>query len=108
MIFLKQKYLLNIKFFLKKMNINKNNKTQPDISPQSKSFLVISSYYQIDTLFHLLKSNPKLINIKDQKNETLLSYAIKRKNIENAELILTSKLLDYVIMTFFIYTIVPI
>ena len=77
------------------MNINKNNKTQPDISPQSKSFLIISSYYQIDTLFQLLKNNPNLINIKDQKNETLLSYAIKRKNIENAELILASKLLDY-------------
>ena len=77
------------------MNINKNNKTQPDISPQSKSFLVISSYYQIDTLYHMLKNNPKLINIKDQKNETLLSYAIKRKNIENAELICTSHLLDY-------------
>ena len=58
------------------MNINKNNKTQPDISPQSKSFLIISSYYQIDTLFHMLKNNPNLINIKDQKNETLLSYAI--------------------------------
>jgi len=95
MIFLNQKNLLNIKFFKKKMNINKNNKTQPDIAPQSKSFLVISSYYQIDTLFHLLKNNPNLINIKDQKDETLLSYAIKRKNIENAELILTSKLLDY-------------
>ena len=77
------------------MNINKNNKTQTDISPQTKSFLVISSYYQVDTLFHLLKNNPNLINIKDQKNETLLSYAIKRKNIENAELILTSKVLDY-------------
>ena len=77
------------------MNINKNNKTQPDISPQNKSFLVISSYYQVDTLFHMLKNNPNLINIKDQKNETLLSYAIKRKNIENAELILTSKVLDY-------------
>ena len=77
------------------MNINKNNKTQPDISPQNKSFLVISSYYQVDTLFHMLKNNPNLINMKDQKNETLLSYAIKRKNIENAELILTSKVLDY-------------
>ena len=77
------------------MNINKNSKIQPDISPQTKSFLIISSYYQIDTLYHILKSNPNLINTKDQKKETLLSYAIKRKNIENAELILTSPLLDY-------------
>ena len=77
------------------MNITKNNKTQPDISAQSKSFLIISTNYQIETLYHILIKNPNLINTKDQKNETFLSYAIKRKNLEIAELILTSPKLDY-------------
>ena len=77
------------------MNITKNNKTQPDISAQSKSFLIISTNYQIETLYHILIKNPNLVNTKDQKNETFLSYAIKRKNIEIAELILTSPKLDY-------------
>ena len=77
------------------MNITKNNKIQPDLSPQSKSFLVISSNYQIETLYNILKKNPSLVNTKDQKNETFLSYAIKRKNLEIAELILTSPVLDY-------------
>jgi ankyrin repeat protein len=35
-----------------------------------------------------------LVNSKDLKNETLLSYAIKRKNIEIAKLILSSPILD--------------
>ena len=77
------------------MNITKNNKIKPDISAQSKSFLIISTNYQIETLYHILIKNPNLVNTKDQKNETFLSYAIKRKNVEIAELILTSPKLDY-------------
>ena len=76
------------------MNITKKNKTQSDISIQSKSFLIISTNFQLEALFNILKKNPSLVNTKDQKNETFLSYAIKRKNIENAELILTSPILD--------------
>ena len=77
------------------MNITKNSKSHQEISPKSKSFLVISSNYQIDALYHILIKNPSLVNTKDQKGETFLSYAIKRKNIEIAELILTSPILDY-------------
>ena len=77
------------------MNITKKNKIQTDISPQSKTYLIISTNYQIDNLYNILKKSPSLVNVKDNKNETFLSYAIKRKNIEIAELILTSPILDY-------------
>ena len=77
------------------MNITKKNKIQADISPQSKSYLIISTNYQIDNLYNLLRKNPSLVNAKDNKKETFLSYAIKRKNVEIAELILTSPILDY-------------
>ena len=77
------------------MNITKKYKSQTDLSPQSKTFLIISTNYQIENLYNILKKNPSLVNTKDQKNETFLSYAIKRKNIEIAELILTSPILDY-------------
>ena len=78
------------------MNITKKNKNKinQDLSPQTKSFLIISSNYQIETLYNILKKTPSLVNTKDQKGETFLSYAIKRKNIEIAELILTSPVLD--------------
>ena len=79
------------------MNITKAKKTQPDLihqSKTSKSFLVISTNYQLEKLYYILKKNPSLVNSKDQKNETFLSYALKRKNSEIAELILTSPILD--------------
>ena len=78
------------------MNITKNSKIKPDKPIQSKpSFLIISTNYQLETLYHILIKNPLLVNTKDSKGETFLSYAIKRKNIEIAELILTSPKLDY-------------
>ena len=78
------------------MNITKNVKIKPDKAIQSKpSFLIISTNYQLETLYQLLIKNPLLVNTKDSKGETFLSYAIKRKNIENAELILTSPKLNY-------------
>ena len=77
------------------MNITKKNKSQPDLAPQAKSFLIISANYQIETLFNILKRNPSLVNAKDQKNETFLSYAIKRRNTDIAEFLLTSPVLDY-------------
>ena len=79
------------------MNITKAKKTQPDLIHQSKtlkSFLVISTNYQLEKLYYILKKNPSLVNSKDQKSETFLSYALKRKNEEIAELILTSPILD--------------
>ena len=76
------------------MNITKSNKNKHELNHQSKSILIISSNYQLETLKSILSKNPSLINVKDKKNETFLSYAIKRKNLETSELILTSPLLD--------------
>ena len=76
------------------MNITKSNKNIPELNNQSKPFIIISSNYKLETLYNILVKNPSLINTKDNKNETLLSYSIKRKNIEISELILTSPILD--------------
>ena len=76
------------------MNITKSNKNIPELNNQSKPFIIISSNYKLETLYNILVKNPSLINTKDHKNETLLSYAIRRKNIEISELILTSPILD--------------
>ena len=78
------------------MNITKKVKIMPEKSIQSKpSFLIISTNFQLETLYHILIKNPSLVNTKDAKGETFLSYAIKRKNIETSELIITSPILDY-------------
>ena len=76
------------------MNITKISKSKSEIICPSKSILVISSNYQPETLLNILKKNPNLVNIKDQKNETFLSYAIKRKNEEISKLIISIPLLD--------------
>ena len=78
------------------MNITKKYKIKPEKAIQSKpSYLIISTNYQLETLYHILIRNPLLVNTKDNKGETFLSYALKRKNIDIAELILTSPKLDY-------------
>ena len=69
------------------------NENEQDLNLQSKSIL-ISKDYEFEELYNLLIKNPQLINVKDQKNETFLSYALKRKNLEISELILTFSLLD--------------
>ena len=76
------------------MNITKTNKSQPELNNLSKSILVISTNYKIEKLYNILIKNPSLVNSKDQRNETFLSYALKRKNEKTAELILTSPILD--------------
>ena len=76
------------------MNITRTNKNKPEKNHLLKSFLVISANYKVEGLYNLLLKNPSLVNTRDQKNETFLSYAIKRKNIETSELILTSPKLD--------------
>ena len=62
---------------------------------QTKTLLLISSNYSTEFLYKILKYSPKLINKKDENNETFLSYAIKRKNLSIIELLLTSQILDY-------------
>jgi ankyrin repeat protein len=54
----------------------------------------ISLDYNVETLYQILSKNPKLINIKDNKGETLLSYSIERNKIDIFNLILTSPILD--------------
>ena len=78
------------------MNITKKYKIKPEKAIQSKpSYLIISTNYQLETLYHILIRSPLLVNTKDNKGETFLSYALKRKNIDIADLILTSPKLDY-------------
>ena len=80
------------------MKISINDKTKFNDSLKglhTKNFLIISSNYSVGVLYKLLKSNQKIINNKDENNETFLSYAIKRKNIPIIDLLLTSPLLDY-------------
>ena len=80
------------------MKISINDKTKFNDSLKglhTKNFLIISSNYSVEVLYKLLKNNQRVINNKDENNETLLSYAIKRKNISIIDLLLTSPLLDY-------------
>ena len=79
-----------------KISINDREKSNDALKgPYSKNFLIISSNYTVEFLYKILKKNQKIINNKDENNETLLSYAIKRKNIPIIDLLLTSSLLDY-------------
>ena len=81
------------------MNIIKNyNVNQESLnctkSNKPKSLITISSDLPVKSLYQILIKNPNLVNIIDDKGETLLTYSIKRKKIESCQLILTSKTLD--------------
>ena len=75
--------------------IANNNNPKLLQNSEENSSEIISIDYQIETLYSILIKNPYLINKKDAKENTFLSYAIKRKNIEISELLLTSPILDY-------------
>ncbi len=76
------------------MNITKISKSKSDTNNETKSFFILNMNYQPQTLINLLKKNPSLVNKKDKKNETLLTYAIKRKNEEICSIILASPIID--------------
>ena len=78
------------------MEIASNIKSIPKTSrnKQTKSSLMINLDLPFDTLSKVISKNPNLVNSIDNKGETLLSYAIKRKNDDVCQLILTSKILD--------------
>jgi ankyrin repeat protein len=80
------------------MNIVKNKKKLSQciqsIKTHNHTPFIINTDYKNDSLYKILSKNPSLINKKDNKNETLLSYSIKRNNIDNFNLILTSPNLD--------------
>ena len=76
------------------MKITKLPKLKSEIFCPTKGLTEISTNYQPKILYNLLIKNPQLVNSKDQKNETILSYALKRKNEENCELIIASPILN--------------
>jgi len=65
-----------------------------DISLKQIPFLSIESNLSVNALYKILIKNPDLINMINEKQETFLSYAIKRNNNPIIDLILTSPLLD--------------
>ena len=75
--------------------INSNKKTKSLTSPRhQKPFLSIDSDFSVLELYKILIKNPYLVNTEDEKNETFLSYAIKRNNNPIINLILTSPILN--------------
>lgn len=73
---------------------NKDNKKEIYSTPHQKPFLSIDSELSVHDLYKILIKNPYLVNTEDEKNETFLSYAIKRNNNIIINLILTSPLLN--------------
>ena len=73
-----------------------NNNTNQNIfnNNQPKSFITISSDLPINSLNQILEKNPNLVNIIDNKGETILSNSIKKKKIDICQLILNFKILD--------------
>lgn len=80
------------------MKICSNDKKKPSDTFKglhTKTYLLTSSNYSVESLYKILKNNQRIINNKDENNETFLSYAIKRQNIPIIEFLLTSPILDY-------------
>ena len=76
-------------------NSSINNTIQSlDISLKQVGFISIDSNLSINALYKMLIKNPRLVNMRDEKKETFLSYAIKRNNNPIINLILTSPMLD--------------
>ena len=82
------------------MQITKLSKSKSEIIYSPKGLTEISTNYQPKILQNILIKNPYFVNSKDQKNETLLSYAIKRKNQEICELIISSPKLNLLYQDF--------
>ena len=77
------------------MNIKKKNKINKSFIHHSKnSSLIISSDLPPSTIYTILKNNEYLINQKDSRGETFLTYAIKRNKFDVVKLLLTSSILD--------------
>ena len=71
---------------------NKYNRNQSHHTPNTS--LIISSDLPPNKLYNILINNPNLINEKDFKGETFLSYSIKRDKLDVLKLLLTSPILD--------------
>ena len=81
------------------MKITRNKKKIPEQNSLINKNIVqtnilINLDYSIQSLYEILIKNPFLVNEKDKKGETFLSYAIERDKNEIFDLILTSPVLD--------------
>jgi len=68
--------------------------TPRNINKKKQSLISINSSLSSNSLYKILSKNPLLINTLDEKQETFLSYAIKRNNKDIIDLILSSPLLN--------------
>ena len=67
---------------------------EPDNSTKRKNFITLSTNLSIKSLYELIIKIPNIVNVIDEKGETFLSYAIKRKNYPVINLILASPILN--------------
>ena len=74
-------------------NSSSENKSE-EISPKTNNIISIDSINSAKILYKILSNNPLLLNTYDDRQETFLSYAIKRNNKEIIDLILSSPLLN--------------
>ena len=79
---------------MNELSTNHSKKKELIKSLPSKPFLSISNEFTEEELYNILSKNPYLINTEDEINETFLSYAIKRNNINIINLLLTSPILN--------------
>ena len=63
-------------------------------SKNKKMYINISDNLSVKSFYELIIKNRDVVNIIDEKNQTFLSYAIKRKNNSIINLILASPNLD--------------
>ena len=61
---------------------------------QTNSSLMLYIDLETNSLNKTISKNPNLVNSIDNKGETILSYAIRKKKLDKCQLILTSKILD--------------
>ena len=64
------------------------------INKSLNSSLIINEDMSIGSLNKMISKNQNIVNKIDSKGETLLSYAIQKKNIDACQFILNSKILD--------------
>ena len=76
------------------MSSNKKNNFSVDETEEGNTLIKESSELQAQSLYQILIKNPYLVNAKDGKKETILSYSIKNNNIGVSNLILTSPIID--------------
>ncbi len=80
-----------------KITRNKGKRLEQNLNMNKNLFqndFIVNLDYSVQNLYEILIKNPFLVNQKDNKGETLLSYAIERDKNEIFDLLLTSPVLD--------------